>query len=98
MPGYDGTGPSGQGTMTGRRMGFCAPAGLSNTIAPGRGLGYGRGRGRCFWPNARVQAGKVNATTQKNYLQNMVVYFQDELNTVKEELNRLEKKADKDLE
>lgn len=39
MPGYDGTGPNGQGPMTGRGMGYC-------TGAPG--AGYGRGFGRGF--------------------------------------------------
>lgn len=37
MPKFDGTGPLGQGPMTGRGMGLC-----------GRGLGYGRGFGRGF--------------------------------------------------
>ncbi len=41
MPGMDGTGPMGYGSMTGGRRGWCA------TGAPGavRGAGMGRGRG-----------------------------------------------------
>jgi len=43
MPGFDQTGPMGQGPMTGRGMGRCAGA------APGYGFGFGRGRGfGCF--------------------------------------------------
>ncbi|MCK7508499.1 MAG: DUF5320 domain-containing protein [Desulfobacterales bacterium] len=38
MPGRDGTGPTGMGAMTGRRMGICAGAGLGL-----RGMGRGRG-------------------------------------------------------
>jgi len=40
MPRYDGTGPMGQGALTGRGLGFC-----------GGGMGYGRGirRGRRFY-------------------------------------------------
>ncbi len=37
MPRFDGTGPMGQGAMTGRGLGPC-----------GGGMGYGRGQGRGF--------------------------------------------------
>jgi hypothetical protein len=42
MPYGDRSGPQGQGSMTGRRMGYCAGGN-----APGNagGFGYGRGRG-----------------------------------------------------
>ena len=50
MPGFDGTGPLGQGPMTGRAAGYCtgAPVPGYMTPAPGRGFGsWGRGfRGR----------------------------------------------------
>ena len=58
MPGFDGTGPRGEGPMTGRGMGYCAirlpklwstPSGAAlGAIAAGaarRFLGFGRGRG-----------------------------------------------------
>lgn len=50
MPGFDGTGPSGRGPLTGWRRGFC-----SEPIGPGRPRfeiygGYGGGRGR-GWRN-----------------------------------------------
>lgn len=55
MPGFDKTGPTGEGPMTGRRMGVCA--GQESNRMPGRGLGFRfRGRGRGFgrgymaWP------------------------------------------------
>lgn len=47
MPRGDGTGPMGQGAMTGRAAGLCAgynQPGFMNPM-PGRG-GFGRGRGR----------------------------------------------------
>ncbi len=47
MPGGDGTGPLGQGPLTGRAAGFCADyevPGFANPI-PGRGRGMGRGFG-----------------------------------------------------
>jgi len=48
MPAGDGTGPMGQGPMTGRGMGMCAGSpmpGYMNPM-PGRGRGIGRGWGR----------------------------------------------------
>jgi len=40
MPGRDGTGPLGQGAMTGRGLGVCVNG---NRTLYGRGLGLGRG-------------------------------------------------------
>ena len=57
MPGGDGTGPRGQGPMTGRGMGYCAGysvpgymnssprLGLGRRFGSGRGMGRGFGRG-----------------------------------------------------
>jgi hypothetical protein len=61
MPGFNKTGPKGQGPMTGRRMGCCTNYGanlknqnvttpenqgeLLSGQIPGRGPGMGRGRG-----------------------------------------------------
>ncbi len=50
MPGGDGTGPMGMGSMTGRAAGYCAgytTPGYANPV-PGRGrrFGFGRGGGR----------------------------------------------------
>ena len=55
MPGFDGTGPSGMGSITGWGRGFCKPSrtvyGPAPTFRPGyRGYGYGQGfaQGRGF--------------------------------------------------
>jgi len=49
MPGGDGTGPMGQGSMTGRGMGYCAGFGVPGFMNPGFGRGFGRRRfGRGF--------------------------------------------------
>ncbi|MFO7611373.1 MAG: DUF5320 domain-containing protein [Clostridia bacterium] len=45
MPGRNGTGPLGQGPMTGRGMGCCTGA---RAPYSGTGFGYGRGFGRGF--------------------------------------------------
>lgn len=49
MPGYDGTGPRGQGAMSGGGRGYCAvPADGSQAAMMGRGRGLNRGMGRGF--------------------------------------------------
>ncbi|MBW2982167.1 DUF5320 domain-containing protein [Candidatus Woesearchaeota archaeon] len=50
MPGGDGTGPNGQGSMTGRGAGYCAGFDRPGFANPGFGRrGFGRGfRGRGF--------------------------------------------------
>ena len=51
MPGFDRTGPEGQGSRTGRQMGKCANKdsfefGQESQIGKGPGRGMGRGMGR----------------------------------------------------
>ncbi len=50
MPGRDGTGPLGQGSMTGRGAGNCAGTDVSGSgnMPQGRGRGKGIGRGYGF--------------------------------------------------
>jgi len=43
MPGRDKTGPQGAGSMTGRRMGYCADSENQQSGFFGRGSGMGRG-------------------------------------------------------
>ncbi|MBU0531621.1 MAG: DUF5320 domain-containing protein [Candidatus Uhrbacteria bacterium] len=49
MPNFDGTGPQGKGSRTGRGVGKCPEANTRGANRPGRGqgqsLGLGRGRG-----------------------------------------------------
>jgi hypothetical protein len=47
MPGFDRTGPLGQGSMTGRGMGPCG-SGYARGVGRGAGRGFGRGMGRGF--------------------------------------------------
>lgn len=51
MPGGDGTGPMGMGSMTGRGVGLCSGSGVPGyqNPVPGRGCGMGYARGRGFW-------------------------------------------------
>ena len=53
MPGGDGTGPVGRGSITGRAAGFCTgypgPGYANPSFNRGFGRGRGRGIGRGFW-------------------------------------------------
>lgn len=55
MPRGDGTGPLGQGSMTGRAAGFCAGYNAPGFMNAGLGGGFGRGRG--FWGRGRGYRG-----------------------------------------
>ncbi len=64
MPGGDGTGPAGMGSMTGRGAGYCAGYQAPGFMSPipgrgfGRGWGRGMGRGRGMgWGRGRGWAG-----------------------------------------
>lgn len=46
MPGRDGSGPLGKGSMTGRGMGICKNGAGRNKMGAGLGCGFGAGRGR----------------------------------------------------
>ncbi|MGD2072681.1 MAG: DUF5320 domain-containing protein, partial [Candidatus Thorarchaeota archaeon] len=58
MPYGDGTGPNGQGPMTGRGVGYCSGNSVPGFMVPGFGRGMafrrGFGRGRGFRWRARV--------------------------------------------
>ncbi len=102
MPRGDGTGPDGQGPMTGRGAGYCAGYEMPGFINPGfgRGRGFGRGfgRGRGFvWRTRFTQAAmpiqQIPTTiTEKQEKQ----YLEQELGALKQEMQEIEKRL-KDL-
>ncbi|MEA3248283.1 MAG: DUF5320 domain-containing protein, partial [Nanoarchaeota archaeon] len=77
MPGQDGTGPAGQGPMTGRGMGFCADFDAPGFVNPGfrRGMGRGLGRGRgLVWraramPVQQIQPAVITEKQEKQFLE-----------------------------
>ena len=80
MPGFDGTGPMGAGSMTGRGLGNCNPAGSRMRPGTGRGMGLGFrrgfgsgmgrgfGRGMNFNPNYNMPAYQMNSSDELNML------------------------------
>ena len=96
MPGFDGTGPLGQGSMTGRVMGNCdgANQNVQGNAPLGRGLGLGRGmrggrgfagRGRGFYNNPNLNQ---NATPNNQINQQLI----NEKNAMEEKVKVLEEK------
>ncbi len=106
MPGRDGTGPMGQGAMTGGGFGDCMMSERTyrlnrNRIGSfGRGQGFGRGRGICrnfgnrfFEPGLRRFRDEV-VFSEKEYLENELKSVEMEAGKIKERLQKLEQDKD----
>jgi len=104
VPGGDGTGPTGQGPMTGRAAGLCAEHPTPGYTTPGYGQGFGRGRGRGigrgFWGRGRrfwyrenndMPINQLSTEEEKVYLKNLIKNLEDELNAIKDRLQDLTK-------
>jgi hypothetical protein len=100
MPGRDGTGPLGQGAMTGGGLGDCASTGTRGYYRDrfsfgGRGGGmFGRGRGfrnRFFAMNQPLND-NASLVDEKQNLNNELQYLEQEINSVKNRLNEIESK------
>ena len=85
MPGFDGTGPAGQGSMTGRGFGNCAGA----RPRMGCGCGCGRGYGRRFWRYAPVEFSEED---QRKILQEELKDLEAEKEAIETRLKSIKKK------
>ena len=88
MPSGDGTGPNGQGSMTGRARGFCAGFNIPGYANPGLGRGFGRGRGaglrtRNFQAMPTQQPVVLTEKEEKQILE-------QELETLKQDMKEIE--------
>lgn len=95
MPGGDRTGPQGQGSMTGRRLGICASTGQANTdLGQGRGQGMGRGgrgggRGNGYGAGAgRRGNALMGIAPTTNDLENRIQELENEVVALREQGNR----------
>ena len=113
MPGFDGTGPRGQGPLTGGGRGFCAvPMRGTGYYRPygGRFFGGGRGRGRGFrnqyWATglpgwARAGYGMVENLTPKeetDMLKEEAQALKQQLQDIQDRISTLEKGETKESE
>ncbi|MBU1077241.1 MAG: DUF5320 domain-containing protein [Spirochaetes bacterium] len=107
MPGGDGTGPLGEGPMTGRASGYCAGYATPFTgrrwFGMGRGMGYGRGRRlgrRAFYPavapyEADPYQQSMNPQDEAGLLKEQIVYLEQQINAAKERITQLENEEKK---
>ena len=83
MPFRDGTGPQGQGPMTGRGLGPCGD-GRGKGMSMGKRMGFGRGRGFRSW------FASLSKDQAKEELDSYKKTLEDELEQVKAEQKKLE--------
>ena len=97
MPFRDGSGPNGNGPLTGRGMGNCNPdRNFDDYGYHGRGYGMGRRNGGRGFAHRRGY-GFDNfedspASYNKSYLESIVNYLSDKLNSYKKRLEELDNK------
>jgi len=107
MPGGDGTGPAGFGSMTGRAAGFCAgyaTPGYANPVGAGRGRGWGRGMGRGrgfgrgfgFRANAAAGFAQIPTAQQEvDSLRQQAEFLQESLSQINQRIEQLNKESNK---
>jgi len=98
MPKGDGTGPNGQGPMTGRGLGYCAgyPMPGFMNCRFGRGMGRGRGfawRARFIQPATPViQEPQLTEQDEKKLLEQEKEAIKQELEDIEKRLKELKAK------
>lgn len=99
MPGGDRTGPSGQGPLTGRRMGYCVCEDRSSYML-NSGYGYGRGRGfrRGFGPGRGMGYGNfyqenITDVSEKTLLENEIRILKEQLSSLENRLSKREEES-----
>jgi hypothetical protein len=91
MPGFDGSGPRGQGPMTCGGFGYCA-GGSAQRFGFGRGCGMGRGQGRGGYgrqfaggqPGGRFA--QLSEADEKSFLESRMQWLEQEAARIRERL------------
>ena len=106
MPGFDGTGPKGEGPMTGGGRGFCNPGhagrrpygfyGVGRGGMPwgggrGRAWGGGRGQGRGWWSGPGRGYGWGFAAPQPD-AEDERAYLADQLSALESEMREIKER------
>jgi len=91
MPGRDGTGPMGQGAMSGKGFGACQTGwGRGYARGMGRGMGPGAGYG-CRKPGGRFMTGMASGWTDKEVLEDQQEFLKSRLDEVSKQLEEINK-------
>lgn len=104
MPGGNGTGPMGQGPMTGRGAGYCPGSGMQAGFAAGRGFSGGMGRRNRFFAGgqngrrnlwmmgtgASCPYGNYDPELEKQVLEKQADNLQTKLEIIKKRLSEIE--------
>ncbi len=96
MPGGDRTGPLGEGSMTGRRAGYCAGYnlfGYSNPV-PRIGRGFGRRRGLGFGRGLGFRQAPIYPQAVQPTKSQETQMLEDDLNEIEQEKKTLEQQAE----
>ena len=86
MPGYDKTGPMGEGPMTGLKRGSCADGTTGFGMGRGFGRGFGFGRGRGFGLRRQDTSNKVS---EEASLKSTIEILKDQLKNFESLLQKL---------
>ncbi len=97
MPGFNGSGPLGQGPMTGRGLGRCTGAVPPGAVPPGGfGLGMGRGfrGGRGWGPGPWAMGGyypqgAMDPADEKTIIENQIKGLQEQLDILNKKLEEM---------
>jgi hypothetical protein len=97
MPGKDGTGPLGQGSMTGGGFGYCRSEvigrqyGVRGRGGIGRGCGFGRGfRNRSCYPDQNLSAvNNPNPNEEKQFLKIELNNLEEEISSIKTRISEI---------
>lgn len=90
MPGFDRTGPLGQGTMTGRGLGPCGGGFRGRAY----GSGFGRARGFGFVPTPPSVPAQPTEEQKSQFLENEAKAIEEEQKALKQELETVKKRLE----
>lgn len=100
MPGGDGTGPMGMGSITGWRRGFCAQPTGNRWF--GRFAGQGRGwrnrfqtTGLTGWQRNASDPSSIDPKAENRFLKEQAEYLSNELEAIRSRINEIEKEKEK---
>lgn len=99
MPRNDGTGPMGNGPMTGWGSGFCAdvnrPVVGRGRRFMGRGLGCGSGRGMRYGLRSSYSSASMSPQDEISFLKNQTDYIKNEMDSINARIHELESESKK---